>query len=165
MKYFTTVNGQAYEVEINREGEVIVNGEVRHVDFKTMGVNRIYSLLIDNQSFEAVVEDRDGKYQVLMAGDLYEVDVTDERTMRLAQASGTLAGASGEATVRSPMPGTIVAIPITVGQEVTKGMPIVILESMKMQNELKAPRDGVIHHINVKAGDNVDQNQVLVTLH
>jgi hypothetical protein len=56
MKYFTTVNGQTYEVEINREGEVKVNGEVRHVDFKHMGVNRIYSLLIDNQSFEAVVE-------------------------------------------------------------------------------------------------------------
>lgn len=165
MKYFTTVNGQTYEVEINREGEVKVNGEVRHVDFKHMGVNRIYSLLIDNQSFEAVVEERDDKYQVLMAGDLYEVEVTDERAMRLARASGSLAGGSGEATIRSPMPGMIVTIPVAVGQEVKKGMPVVILESMKMQNELKAPRDGVVHHINVKAGDSVEQNQVLVTLH
>jgi biotin carboxyl carrier protein len=50
------------------------------------------------------------------------------------------------------------------GQQVLKGETLMILESMKMENELKAPRDGTVHHINISAGDSVEQNKVLVTL-
>ena len=63
------------------------------------------------------------------------------------------------------MPGLVVAIPIAEGQEVQKGQVLVILESMKMQNELKSPRDGVVSHIKVKAGESVEQKQVLLNLH
>jgi biotin carboxyl carrier protein len=62
------------------------------------------------------------------------------------------------------MPGLIVAIPVEEGQEIQSGDDLIILESMKMQNELKAPRDGTVNRIRVSAGDNVDQNQVLMTL-
>ena len=62
------------------------------------------------------------------------------------------------------MPGMVVAIPVEVGQSVGKGENLIILESMKMQNELKAPREGSITGIRVKPGDSVDQNQVLLTL-
>jgi biotin carboxyl carrier protein len=62
------------------------------------------------------------------------------------------------------MPGMVVAIPVEQGQEVASGDNVIILESMKMQNELKAPRDGVISGLRVKPGDNVDQNQVLLIL-
>ena len=62
------------------------------------------------------------------------------------------------------MPGLIVAVPVSEGQAVRKGDILVILESMKMQNELKSPREATIGRVRVKAGDNVDQNQVLLTL-
>ena len=62
------------------------------------------------------------------------------------------------------MPGLIVAIPIEEGEKVTRGSNLVVLESMKMQNELKAPRDGEVTAIRVQTGDNVDQEQVLVVL-
>jgi biotin carboxyl carrier protein len=62
------------------------------------------------------------------------------------------------------MPGLIVAVPVVEGQAVVKGQDLVILESMKMQNELKAPRDGTIGRVRVRAGDSVEQNQVLITL-
>jgi propionyl-CoA carboxylase alpha chain len=62
------------------------------------------------------------------------------------------------------MPGVVVDVPVTVGQEVAKGKTVVVLESMKMQNELKAPRDGTIHAVRVAKGDKVDLNAVLVTI-
>lgn len=163
MKYITTVHDQTYEIEINREGEVQINGELRTVDFHG-GSHGIFSLIIDNHSYEAIVEERDGKYHVLITGDLYEVDVTDERSLRLAEASGGLASATGEISIQSPMPGLIVAVPVEEGQEVAAGQTVVILESMKMQNELKSPRAGVVHRVNVKAGDNVEQSKLLVTI-
>lgn len=164
MKYLVTVNDEKYEIEINQEGVVVVNGEERRVDFKSMGQHAIFSLIIDHQSFEAVVEQRDGKYHVLIFGDLYEIDVTDERAQRLARAGGGMAEVTGEALLKSPMPGLIVEVPVAVGDEVKKGQTVIVLESMKMQNELKAPRDGVISRIDVSQGDSVEQNKPLITI-
>jgi len=62
------------------------------------------------------------------------------------------------------MPGVVIDIPIKEGQEVTQGDNVIILESMKMQNEIKAPRDGTVNHLRVKAGESVDQNQILLIL-
>ena len=163
MKYLTTVNDQQYVIEITREG-LLVNGELREVDFKSMGQHAIFSLIIDNQSFEAVVELRDGKYDVLIQGDLYEVDVTDERAQRLAKASGLATDPTGEVIIRSPMPGLIVAVPVKAGDEVKKGQTVVILESMKMENELKAPRNGVVQRVEISKGQSVEQNKVLLTI-
>ena len=164
MKYLATINEETFEIEINHEGIVTLNGEVREVDFKSMGQQGIYSLIINNESFEAVIERRDDQYQVLIFGDLYEVQIQDERTMRLLQAGSGLGEPVGDIAIKSPMPGLIVEVPVEVGQEVTKGQTVVILESMKMENELKAPRDGVISRIDVAKGDSVEQNKTLVTI-
>jgi biotin carboxyl carrier protein len=90
--------------------------------------------------------------------------VTDERSRRLANAFMAFGDAAGEVIIRAPMPGLIVRVAVTEGQTVSKGETVIILESMKMENELKAPRDGKIHHINVGEGDSVEQNKALVTL-
>ena len=95
---------------------------------------------------------------------MYEVNITDERAQRLARATGGFASDSGEISIRSPMPGLIVAVPVQENDEVTKGQTIIILESMKMENELKAPRDGVINRISVNVGDSVEQNKLLITI-
>lgn len=164
MKYLTTVNDETYEIEILSDGEIRINGEARHVDFKSMGQHAIYSMIIDNQSFEALVEERDGTYHVMIFGDLYEVAVTDERSQRLALARGINTEQSGEVIVKSPMPGLIVAVPVHQGEVIVKGQTVIILESMKMQNELKAPRDGIITRVEVAEGDSVEQNKPLVVI-
>jgi biotin carboxyl carrier protein len=165
MKYKTTVNGQAFEIEIKGDGLVFVNGEERAVDFRSLGNDAIFSMILDHQSFEAVVDKKDpSNYEVLIAGDRYEVSVTDERSERLAKARGASSDPTGEVSLKSPMPGTIVKVPVEPGQEVKKGQTLVILESMKMENELKAPRDGVVGRVEVKAGQSVEQNKVLVTV-
>lgn len=162
MKYLTMVGDQKYEIEIKGDA-VYINGEARFIDFR-LGSGSIFSLLIDNQSFEAVVELRGDRYHVLMRGDLYEVEVTDERAQRLLQAKVDFQSQSGESIIRAPMPGLVVAVPVSEGEEVKKGQTVIILESMKMQNELKATRDGVIGGVSVQPGESVEQNRVLVRI-
>ena len=164
MKYQTIVNGQTIEIEINEDGRILVNGQERVIDFRVLREGELYSLLLDHQSFEAVIEEREDVHHVLMAGDLFEVKVTDERSRRLAGAFMAFGETSGEVTIRAPMPGLIVRVPVTEGQSVSKGETLVILESMKMENELKSPRDGIVHHLSVAPGDSVEQNKALVTL-
>lgn len=163
MKYITEVGGQVFEIEVQGDDQVTVNGELRDIDLHIGDSQGVFSLLLDNQSYEVVVDQQDGVYQVLIAGQLYEVNVTDERSRRLAEAGGGQ-GASGDNSVRSPMPGLVVAVPVHEGQEVAAGDTVVILESMKMQNELKAPADGIVAKVNVGEGDNVEQNKVLVVI-
>jgi len=164
MKYQTIVNGQTFDVEINEDGRILVNGEERVVDFRELRRGELYSVLLDHRSFEAVIEERDDLYHVLMAGDLYEVKVTDERSRRLESAFMAFGDTGGEASIRAPMPGLIVRVPVVEGQAVVKGETVIILESMKMENELKSPRDGTVHRVNVEPGDSVEQNRVLVTI-
>ena len=71
---------------------------------------------------------------------------------------------SGEFHLKSPMPGLVVTIPVAEGQEVKKGQVLLILESMKMQNELKSPRAGTIGRIRVKSGESVEQKQTLLSI-
>jgi biotin carboxyl carrier protein len=164
MKYQTIVNGETFDLEINEDGRILVNGEERVVDFRVLREGELYSMLLDHRSFEAVVDERDELYHVLLAGDMFEVKVTDERSRRLESAFLAFGDVSGEVQIAAPMPGMIVSIPVTEGQEVNKGDTVVVLESMKMENELKSPRDGTIHRIRVAAGDSVEQNKVLVTI-
>ncbi len=99
-----------------------------------------------------------------MQGRMYTGQVLDERAQLLASRRGGLNADSGEVSIKAPMPGLIVSIPVHEGQEVTKGQTLVILKSMKMQNELKTPRDGIVQRISVQAGQTVEQNKLLITL-
>lgn len=163
MKYITRVNNDEYEIEIGPDGEVLVNGQPYQMDFHQIP-GGVVSLLLNNRSLEAVVEERDGDWEVLIKGELYTATVQDERAYRLAMARGTGAGVDGEASVLSPMPGIIIAVPVAAGDTVQQGDKLVILESMKMENELRAPRDGVVTQVNVQAGASVEKNQVLVVI-
>ena len=70
----------------------------------------------------------------------------------------------GEFHLKAPMPGLVVAIPVSEGQTVSKGDVLLMLESMKMQNELKAPRAGTIARMRVKVGDSVELKQTLLSV-
>lgn len=164
MKYYATIEDQTFEIEINQQGELCIDGELAAVDFRSIGGSSIYSLLLGNASYEALVEARDDCYEVLLQGTLYRVWVQDERMRRLAQAARGFAPPSGEIAIKAPMPGLIIDVPVQEGQEVEEGAVLVILESMKMENELKAPRTGVVSQVRVQSGQRVDQHQTLVAI-
>jgi len=164
MKYITKVNDQEFIIEIDQEGQVSVDGRPYAVDFQQLSEGGILSLLLNNHSLEAIVEERENGWEVLIRGELYSVDVQDERAYRLARARGTVTEITGEATIESPMPGLIIDVLVEPNQVVQKGDKIVILESMKMENELRSPRDGVVKHVYVGPGASVEKNQVLATI-
>jgi len=164
MKYITTIDTRAFNIEIFDENRLSVDGVMYEVDFQSVSGQPVYSLLVDGRSFEAYVSPNDGEWQVLLHGNLYNVLVEDEREKRLRAASQTSASKGGTYNLKSPMPGLVVAVAVEDGQEVQAGEVLIILESMKMQNELRAPYEGVITRIRVKAGDSVDQNQVLLVV-
>ncbi len=164
MKYEVTVGEHSYTIEILRDGHILLNGEEVHVDFGGLSQIGLYSLLVNNESFEALVEQHGDIWQVMMRGNLYEVAVADERSQLLRARAKTLVPETGEVAIRAPMPGLVVAIPVEVGQQVAAGEKLVILESMKMENELKAPRAGRVERIMVQPGNSVEQNQTLVVI-
>lgn len=166
MKYITVINGTRFEIDIQPDGRLMVNGQPREVDFLSLGPS-LYSIIMNNQSYEVVIDQPPGDQkavEVLMRGHLYTGEVLDERAQLLAMRRGGVDAESGEVTLKSPMPGLIVAITVAEGDSVQAGQTIIILESMKMQNELKAPRDGVIQRIAVQVGQSVEQSKPLITL-
>jgi biotin carboxyl carrier protein len=165
MKYITTVGDREFLVEVVDERHVTVNGKTYEVDFETVSGQPVFSLIADGRSHEAYVREADNEWQVLLRGRLYPVKVEDEREKRLRAAAGGGVAETGEYHLKAPMPGLVVAIPVAEGQEVKKGQVLLILESMKMQNELKSPRDGTVNRIKVKAGESVEQKQALLSVH
>ncbi len=161
MKYVTIINDEQYEIEIDKDGGILVNGEARDFNFLNLG-GSLYSVITQNKSLEVVIDDEDNKIEVMMNGRLYETQVLDERALLMAQRRGGLGGGSGE--VHAPMPGLIVKVVVEDGQTVTQGQTLVILESMKMQNELKSPTDGTVKAIHIEASQSVNKNDLLIEI-
>lgn len=176
MKYIASITptgapvgtGRTLEIEIEEGGLVRVGDLQVRADLRRIGELDLYSLLLDNRSFEVYVDqtERNG-YRVMVSGEGYEgfdVSVVDERSHRASMASGGLGGPSGDSAIKAPIPGMVVKVLVSEGDSVTAGQSIVILEAMKMENDLRAPRDGVIATIKVKPGNSVNQGETLVTL-
>ena len=99
-----------------------------------------------------------------MRGKQYQITVEDEREKRLKAAAGGGVAEGGEFNLKAPMPGLVVAILVSEGEEIKKGQVLIILESMKMQNELKSPKDGIVERIRVKSGESVEQKQAMLSV-
>jgi biotin carboxyl carrier protein len=168
VKYFSTIGDRVYEVEIGAHGRITVDGQEMVADMRLVGTSQLYSLLLDNCSFE-VLEDGDdhgrGPKGIMVAGRRYEVRVQDERSRRLALVDRNLRPPDGELQIKAPIPGLVVKVSVLAGQAVGEGEPLVILEAMKMENELRSPKAGTVLEVRVEAGQQVALNQVLVTLH
>lgn len=164
MKYITTVGEKEFSVEITDDHHIVVDGKNYRVDFVSVSGQPVYSLIADGRSHEAYVRESDDEWQVLLRGRLYPVKVEDEREKRLRVAAGGGVAETGEFHLKAPMPGLVVAVSVEEGEEVKKGQVLIILESMKMQNELKSPRDGVVNRIKVKKGESVEQKQALLSV-
>ena len=164
MKYITTVDDQQFEIEVVDEHHIRIGDRLLQVDFESVSGQSVFSLILDGRSYESFVYQGEEDWDVLLRGRQYQVKVEDEREKRLKAAAGGGVAEGGEFHLKAPMPGLVVAILVEEGQPVQKGQVMLILESMKMQNELKAPRDGVIGRIRVKAGESVEQKQAMLSV-
>jgi len=164
MKYITTLGDREYAIEIIDDNRVSVDGVVFEMDFESISGQPVYSLLFDGKSHEAYVYPDEDQWEVLLNGILYPVLVEDEREKRLRSSYGSQPSSTGEYYLKAPMPGLVISILVRDGTEVAEGDVLVILESMKMQNELKSPKGGTVSRVRVVQGDNVERKQTLMSV-
>ncbi len=165
MQYVAITEQGEVAIEVLDDGaRVVIDGQVHEVDMQHIGSQSLFSLLVDNGSYEVLIEQRGDELRVLLAGKVYPMRVQSQERHRLASLVSPAPQPEGKADIRAPMPGLVVAVPVTAGQAVKAGDVLVIVESMKMENEIRAPQDGVVQAVNVAAGQQVNGDQVLVVV-
>lgn len=166
MKYLVTINERPLTVDITEQaGElrVMVDGRLITSSIVTDREHNRLLMLLDSRSFDAEVYRSNGVTSVLLAGREFPCIVEDERLVSIRKVVG-LTTAGHDTVVKAPMPGLIVRLLKNVGDTVTKGERLLIVEAMKMENELKSPIAGKVNEIHVAVGRPVDKGQILVTL-
>jgi pyruvate carboxylase subunit B len=165
MKTFVEIAGRVREVEITeRLGELVVelDGEPCEVDYAEVDRSGQIILLHGGQSYAMSVEGGPHQIGITLAGYRYDCALEDERE-RAANLAARAANKGG-GVVKAVMPGVVVEVLVEPGQEVAEGQPLLILEAMKMQNEIPAPGDGVVKDLHAAAGAAVGAGDKLITL-
>lgn len=166
MAFVAKLADQAFTVEIEETGKslyrVSVDGNEFLVDGKKTGRTN-YSLIVDNRSFEVEVDNSGDEYRALVDGRTYHIHLVDERRMRVGGAQSGVE-LQGRQNVSVPMPGKIIAVLVADGDTVEKGQGMVIVEAMKMENEVRSPIAGEVKEIKVKPGDTVEGGAVLIVV-
>lgn len=162
MRYFVTIGQRVLEVELGPEG-TLVDGQRVSSDLVEMDGTDVYSLLLNEKSHR-ILATRDGaeEWVLHLSGRHLRTQVVDERTRTIREMAATKEGPKGPKALKAPMPGLVIKIEAQLGDDVRKGQGLVIVEAMKMENELKCEGDGRVSQILVEVGQAVEKDQVLV---
>lgn len=162
MHYHVTVGSRVFSVEL-AGGTAYVDGvEIRHADLARLPGTQVLHLIADGRSATIVAQRRGSTWDLHVDGWPVTADVVDERTRAIRAMTGYTAAAHGPKPVRAPMPGLIVRIEATAGDTLRAGQGVVVMEAMKMENELKAESDGVVSRVLVEPGQAVEKGAILV---
>ncbi len=166
MAYVAKIDKVEYKVHVKDieadKFEVIIDDKSYIVDTQLTETS-VYSLIVNGKSYETDVDYHDGVYHILTEGDLFKIEIMDELKKKMLERRGGGA-AEGKQVIKSEMPGAIIDVKVNVGDEVKEGDVLLILEAMKMQNEIRAPKDGEVKEVFVKAGDNVEADAKMVVV-
>lgn len=160
MKYGATIQGETVEVDLNRRPSNVVEAQIggnRYVLEARAVQPGLYWLNWDNRSIEVVVTEKNGGYLVMVGGRQIMVELGDLRTA-LRQAHQ---GQTGSAQIRAPMPGKVIRVLVKEGDAVQANQGILVMEAMKMQNEIKSPKSGIVKKVGVRAGSAVNSGDLL----
>lgn len=161
--YHVRVGQDEYTVAFAADGSMLLNGnpciaDIKHID------DSMFSVVMDGASFSIAVASNEGAYEVLSNGVLCEVSVESDRTRLLKEYSATSGTVHQRYEVHAPMPALVVRVEVNVGDEVQAGQGLVVLEAMKMENELKAHHAGIVKEIRVGKGKTVEKGELLLLL-
>lgn len=168
MSYEVKVNKRKAHVELYKwDGSYVhikVDGKDYKLDFEKVSQG-VFSILHENHSFnmELIPGENVKQYTVNTFKRSYEVEIVDaEAKYRESRMKGMEDAA--ENTITAPIPGKVVKIPVSVGEQVEAGQTLIILAAMKMESEYKAKKEGKVKEIRVKEGDSVEAKKVLVVV-
>ena len=162
MKFIALVAGQSVEVELDGD-RVTVAGHSYRASLDSIPGTPLRTLMLDGRPVAMALESQGrGQWVLTHAGDRWEVEVIDERTRHIRSLTSGGAHRRTAEVLRAPMPGLVVRVQAKPGDRVAAGAGLVVLEAMKMENELKAPGPARVKSVRVTAGQAVDKGQVLV---
>lgn len=164
MKYFVTIEGRERVVEVNGD-QVALDGATVSARLDPVPGTSLRQLVLDGRPITLTVESMGpGRWRVGRAGLAPEVEVLDERLRHIRSLTGNGARKGGSGVLKAPMPGLVVRVEVEPGQQVTAGAPLVVLEAMKMENQLAAPAAGTVTEVRVRPGATVEKGAVLVVI-
>jgi pyruvate carboxylase subunit B len=168
VKYYVSVNGEDHEVTLDEHG-VQVDGERVSASVESINGSPVRMVTIGDEVHRVVVRPRErggvrGAYTLWLDGYRFEVEALDERGRAIRELSGKSAEPSGPAPLVAPMPGLVVRVNVQPGDEVQAGQGLVVMEAMKMENELRAPAAGRVRAILAAPGTAVEKGAVLIEL-
>ncbi|HEX8649231.1 MAG TPA: biotin/lipoyl-containing protein [Pyrinomonadaceae bacterium] len=168
MKLTANIAGESYELNVQRDGmrlNAAIDERVYELEAREMGAG-IYLLIVDERVYECRV-DRGGAarapFSVQVSGQVYAVSLADPKRLSATEATGTSA-AEGSVEIIAPMPGKLVRVLVAAGAQVEAGDGLVVVEAMKMQNELKSPKAGTVTKIHAEVGATVNAGDVLIVV-
>ena len=163
MSYIATIDEKEVKVAVQQTGvhqyTVTIDGREHVVDAQQVQ-HGLWSVLLGQASLEVDVDGKDDAYEVLIEGDCYKFSLVSEQRRAVMRAGGK--GAAGKAMVTSPMPGKVVKLLVIVGEEVKTDQGVVVVEAMKMENELKSAVAGKVKEIFVEEGQVVESGAKLL---
>jgi biotin carboxyl carrier protein len=142
---------------------LLLGGKQLDYEFIPLGNNR-FSLLVDHVSHHLHIVEDEGRFHIHLDGAYFSIRVEDERMRALRELVAHSAAAGGDQTVVAPIPGLISRILVSPGQRITDGEPLVILEAMKMENEIRAETGGIVKEILVETGRPVEKDLPLLVI-
>lgn len=165
MKYIVDVNGERVVVELDG-AHAHVDGQRVAASLSIIAGTPVRLLRIGEQVHRLVARRgaMRGHYTLDLDGQRVEVEALDERMRAIRDLTAAAAEASGPAPLRAPMPGLVVRVSVSVGDTVSAGQGLVVVEAMKMENELRASVAGVVTAVLAAPGQAVDKGALLVEL-
>jgi biotin carboxyl carrier protein len=162
VKYVVMIAGQSVEVEIDGERVGLGGGTVR-ASLEVIPGTPLRQLLLNGRPLTMAMEPMGGgRWMLQTAGQRWEVEVLDERTRHIRSLTGAGDHRRSVRVLRAPMPGLVVRVMARAGESINAGTGVVVLEAMKMENELKAAGDAVVKAVRVEPGQAVEKGQVLI---
>lgn len=165
MQFESEINGEVFEVELNDQlTEAVVDDTSTPIEIIVQKSGRLLFRTgtklykIDN------IEVNEGNVSFSINGNYFETTVKDEQELLLEKLGFQAGAAASAGSLNAPMPGKILELLIVDGDSVEEGQPVLILEAMKMENELKSPSNGVVSKLHIQQGDNVEKNQLLIDI-
>jgi biotin carboxyl carrier protein len=162
VKYTVILDGQSVEVEIDGD-RVTVAGQVYAASLGAIPGTPLRHLLLDGRPSTLAIEALGrGRWALTPGGERWEVEVLDERAQHIRSLSAGADRPPASQVLKAPMPGLVLRVNVAAGQHVAGGAGLIVLEAMKMENELKSAASAVVKAVRVKPGEAVEKGQILV---
>jgi biotin carboxyl carrier protein len=164
VEYIVNINGRKFDIDSISDKEIKIDGE--DYQFEILNLNKDHcSVIFENEVFEFIIEQQSPtQYQVEFNKESHNLTIEDERDLLFNKFESQDKIGNRLLEVKAPMPGLVLRVEVQVGQKVTIGTGLLILEAMKMENEIRSLADGTVKEIRVREKSAIEKGETLIIL-